>query len=544
MYQGALRPILLRHSHNAEEAGESDHAQRFFDVSLEDVSPAAVWDDVKASTAKARSIALGTTDLRLSPGQIKIFKFASLPREAGDVHTKLVTLSLAEELFELDYTVPLEGKRQAGDWWTRTAGGLRRQRLNREWPGVVKIMPRPPRMQIEFRGIKSRYYANERITISFEVRNEEDEETEASLEVRILGDFDEPPPIVWNSQPASDDDDNDDDESLPGHRIGILAPAEQKEQSITFSAAPEPVDYVVEIKIHYHKVSDADTSVSKTASVAVPTVMPFEATYDFSPRVHEAAWPKYLDVANADAASSATVARGITQKWVLSAVLASLTEEQLYVESIDLQESAANGHMICSITDEYDETTLPMTMTADASQQLQFGVQVQKLAIDDRRSVALDLVLSLKWRRSETDASSTTTTTSATTTLLHLPRLVVHGGEPRVLASVQYSSVMANLVHLDYTIENPSARLLTFSVVMEANEDFAFYGPKAGSLQLTPISRRRLRYNVYPTVRGTWIQPQLKVVDHYFNKSLRAIATEGMRMDKKGILVWVNAEEG
>jgi len=83
---------------------------------------------------------------------------------------------------------------------------------------------------------------------------------------------------------------------------------------------------------------------------------------------------------------------------------------------------------------------------------------------------------------------------------------------------------------------------LTFNLTMEASEHLAFSGPKMKAVQLVPLSRHTVRYNLLAFKQGLWIQPQLTVVDTYFNKSLRVLPTDGMRADKKGILVWVDAE--
>jgi solute carrier family 25 protein 38 len=78
---------------------------------------------------------------------------------------------------------------------------------------------------------------------------------------------------------------------------------------------------------------------------------------------------------------------------------------------------------------------------------------------------------------------------------------------------------------------------------MEPSEDFAFSGPKYKTLQLLPLSRQTVRYNLIPSVWGEWIAPQLIVMDQYFNKRLRVSATEGMRSEKKGgVLVWVPSD--
>jgi len=80
---------------------------------------------------------------------------------------------------------------------------------------------------------------------------------------------------------------------------------------------------------------------------------------------------------------------------------------------------------------------------------------------------------------------------------------------------------------------------------MESSDDFAFSGPKQKSLNLLPLSRRTVSFELMPVVYGKWIQPQFVVRDKYFQKVLRVVpAAEGMKVDKKGVLVWVQAEEG
>jgi hypothetical protein len=78
---------------------------------------------------------------------------------------------------------------------------------------------------------------------------------------------------------------------------------------------------------------------------------------------------------------------------------------------------------------------------------------------------------------------------------------------------------------------------------MEASEEFGFSGAKLRTLQLLPMSRQTVRYNLLSSVEGGWITPNLKVTDRYFNKQLKVQATEGLRGDKKGVSVWVPGEE-
>ena len=131
-----------------------------------------------------------------------------------------------------------------------------------------------------------------------------------------------------------------------------------------------------------------------------------------------------------------------------------------------------------------------------------------------------------------------------TTSTLAIPRLHVPSSEPRVLATAYPSASVASLVHLDYTLENPTMYFLTFELNMEASEEFGFSGPKPRALHLLPMSRQTVRYNILPLVSGAWITPQLRVVDRYFNKTLKVLGTEGMGVDKKGVMIWVDIEEG
>lgn len=542
-YDGPLKSTLLTHE-STDGQGTTEKLEQYVDVDFGARHLGASTHSLSSSAMGPISMVPAKANLTFFSGQTKIFNIACLSREAGDAHVKSVTLSLEENLFDMDYIVPLEGKQQGGEWWTKSERGSKKRRLGRESPGAMKIRPRPPRMQMDFSGIRSQYYTDEKVTIEIEVRNEEDEDTEASLGVRILGDFDQPPLTRWNapSEPVAIDgaeaesqDVQADDQSLPGHQLGRLQPSETTKQSFSFVAASHPVEYVIEVKILYHQVSDPETPVAKTITTRLPAISPFEMTYDFSPRVHQAPWPSYFHTLDDKSTDTGTVASGLTQKWVLSAMMTTFAEIPLYLVSVELQAVTIDGEAVCSISKDYNQGSLPFVLTEEKSQQIGFNIDVQKMTLDDRRTVALDFGLTIDWKRAEHDLI-------VNSSALYLPRLLVHGGEPRVLASVQYSTTVSSLIHLDYTIENPSIRLLTFSIVMESNEEFAFYGPKAGSLQLVPISRHTLRYNLFPTVQGTWIQPQLKVVDRYFSKTLKVSATEGMKMDKKGILVWVNAE--
>jgi hypothetical protein len=170
-------------------------------------------------------------------------------------------------------------------------------------------------------------------------------------------------------------------------------------------------------------------------------------------------------------------------------------------------------------------------------EEAQFEVFTQKISLDDRGTATLDVSLAIKWRREREG-------TAVNTTILGVPRLLVASTEPRVLAAVSYSTKIPSMIHFDVTIENPSNHFLTFGITMEPSEKFAFSGVKQSTLQLVPLSRKTMRFRLLPSVKGEWIGPVHCVIrDRYFQKVLKIAPTEGMRVDKEGILLWVPPED-
>ncbi|KAH0545011.1 hypothetical protein FGG08_000937 [Glutinoglossum americanum] len=551
-YDGGLKTVFLRHRTPSASASTAGKSLKLVEVTLRDAIPSNDSPLTAGSQhSPGKTYLVGYTDLTFHPGQAKIFSFAAMLREAGDARVVSTTFSMAANLFDVDYVLAFNENDSTGVWWTENQGVLRKKRLGRERTGVVKILPKPPKMQIRVLDMKKQIYTNERVVVNVEVVNEEDGETEASLEVRILGDFEMAPTLSWTQQSEApprekelEDSEARLDElsviSLPGHVIGKLVPSAKTVETFSFHTTSVTADYILELRVLYHLLSDLDTPISKTLTINLPVVGPFEANYDFSPRVHPDRWPTYfrigdvLEPENGDG-KGPTTASGIAQKWCLTARMASFAVESLIIERVDLPVLGVNGGVTCSIAHEDLDKARALEISPSEIEEARFLLDIKKFSLEDRRSATLDLALSIHWRRKEEGAELNTST-------LAVPRLLVPSSEPRVLASTRYSSAIPSLIHLDFTIENPTMHLLTFNITMEANDEFAFSGPKLSSLQILPISRHTIHFNLLPSVRGAWIQPQLKVVDRYFNKTLRVSATEGMRTDKTGILVWVDAD--
>lgn len=515
---------MLKHKSNNQD--ESSNVQ-FSKVSLTDgflPSGTSTGD----TNEEGRPIYLGEGSLSLCPGQKRVFEFGSLLREAGNARAATATFRIASDLFDLDYVLRLSGASAPEFWWINPTQNRRVVRTN---AASFNVLPKPPKMQLRFASVKEQYYTNESIGLQVEILNEEEDDSVVDLDLRITGD-NFPMGILKHSSGTDADT-----EATTHLGVGKLASTASTTVDILLSAVEFPAIYELEIKASYRLVSDPDTPISCTISMHLPTISPFEANYDFSPRVHPEPWPSFFNHQESADAGVGTqqdvTARGLAQKWCLTSRYASFATQGLFIEDVDVEVIGQNGGIKC-----YTEKIAPLPeggvkMLPKTIEEAQFSVFTQKNSLDDRGTATLDVSLAIKWRRDATGAA-------VNTTILQVPRLLVSSSEPRVLASISYSTVIPSMIHFDVTIENPSYHFLTFGLSMEPSEDFAFSGIKQSTLQLVPISRRTVRFRLLPSVRGEWLGPVRCIIrDRYFQKVLKIAPTEGMKIEKDGMLIWV-----
>ncbi|KAI5839974.1 Gryzun, putative trafficking through golgi-domain-containing protein [Morchella snyderi] len=535
-------------------------------------------------TPDAPSFLAADTDLTLAPGETKVFELAAVLREAGDAKAVCATFVFASDGFELDFMLMLEAdeeegaggmgggggvhvlpsaaarRRQAtanggsGAWWVEApAGGrkdrdsaegaveLRRKPVRAAEPGRVEVLPRPPKMDVTARSaVVGDVYVNELVRIEFGACNGEDEEAVVAVEVRILGwPAEEPPKITW----LSDDGEQTPAQLLPTtahYPLGALPPGASATRTFTFPSPAVPADCAIEITAHYHLVSDPETPISKPVVAEMPVINPFRTSFDFSPRVHPAPWPDYFSLPD----DGGALPLGITQRWALTVTIAAQGEGTLHLTSWALPVHATAGGIVATVAAHGPDPVLPKTLNSGAPATLTFLLDVQKLSLEDRRAASADVALELSWRRADAAPGWPDVTN---TTALPVPRLPVPGSEPRVLAAVVAGpGPVPGVLHLQYVLENPTNYFLTFSVVMEASEGFAFSGPKQTVVQVLPVARVAMGYRLFVRggEKGVWVRPVLRVVDRYFNKTLRVSpGSEGVGLDKNGVIVWVPTGE-
>jgi hypothetical protein len=534
-FGGSMKSIILTHS-TAAGSSEEDGRVKLIRVPLMD-STSENKGTPGSGSQNGRPTLVGSADLTFRPNQTRVFEFTSLLREAGEVNAVSATFSVASSLFELDFVQEFEKAAHPDVWWGEKSV---KRKLIRDKHSSITILPKPPKLELRFVELQEQHYTNENVKLHLEIVNGEDVDSIVWLDVKLLGDG--APPITLRLTTTTDNDlENTQEEIISsGFSIGKISTAASTFTEIHIPPIDIPAMYDLTMQASYRLVSDMETPVSKSMAVQLAVINPFEANYDFSPRLHPDPWPSFFshdEPEDIETIPQTTTARGLSQRWCLTSRYFSFAAEDLIVEDLDVHVINTNGGIQCSTKKAVVIPEGGVRVVPKSLDEAEFDVYTQKISLDDRGTATLDVSLAIKWRRDEEGSS-------INTTILAVPRLLVSSSEPRVLATVSYSATIPSMIHFDVTIENPSNHFLTFGLTMEPSEKFAFSGVKQSTLQLVPLSRRTIRFRLLPFIRGEWIGPIRCVIkDRYFQKILKIAPTEGMKADKEGILLFVPEED-
>lgn len=555
LFETSLKPITLRHAAGSSGMEKCKDGALLSKVELKEEQSKRLSAIAAQKRGQKSTVLVGEADLTFAPGETKVFEFSIPLRESETARALSATFSMSAEAFDLDYIVSFDHYVSPGVLWTKVPI---RKHIVRPDPHSIIILPKPPKMDIRFPSLSEQYYTDEAVSLELAIYNGEDEEVLAYLDVEVSSPQLSNPAVLFKVQlpapPSLEDGTQKDEETEnPANtQLGRISKSDSIKASLDLKPIKLQSVYDVALVLKYTLASDPDTRITRRQTIRLNVGSPFEANYDFSPRQDDRPWPSYFDKntitppptpPSATADSPASEPQGLTQNWALTARYCSFAREPLQIESASLSQTAPSSTIICSTSLSASSPSLPTQIAPEALGSTSFDVLIQKLSLDDRRSAPLDLSLSLAWRRLDSDPSLPPNTTT-----LPIPRLLVASSEPRVLASYTSTppSTTPPILHLHYTIENPSMHFLTFSAVMESSEKFAFEGPKSAMVQVLPLGRREIEYVVVPNVRGEWMGVNLVVTDRYFQKVLRVQPGEGMRVLEggEGVGVWVPEEEG
>ena len=547
-FEGGLRNFNIQHdSTKRSEASTADGLGHFHRISLQKASSDATSLPSSPNVSQGTQPLVGVADICIFPGTTKALSLDHIPRDSGDVEVASITLCVSEVNFDMEVVITEPEQMHPGTLWVNSPSGLLPKKAQGGDTSIVKILPKPPKMQIEAQGVLSQYFADEDISIEIEITNEEEEATNVSIDARLLAPSGIVPTLTWVSNgtgdfkgPATEDPLASNGIDSSSKAIGNLASMATRRHTLLIQGSSVAAEYILEVKARYHVLSDPETPIIKAYSSKIAVVMPFEANHSFSPMIHSEPWPSYFNTDDLDGtstldASEQEVAKGLTQRWSLTSGIVSLASVTLMIESVELQVVEIHEGAVCSISSASGIAVAASVISSNEIQAHDFIILAQKLNLEDRRSTFLDLRLEIKWHRNGFQGPRTVTH-------LSVPELIIPFGEPRVLASARDGNVPPRAIYLDYVIENPSMYTLPFQLTMDISEEFAFSGPKNVTVQLVPLSRHNTRYIILPHAKGLWITPQFRVYDTHFQKSLKVNATGELRNDKKGVSVWVDTD--
>ncbi|KAL8826474.1 MAG: hypothetical protein Q9170_007390 [Blastenia crenularia] len=535
-FDGGLKDIRIEHQADTEPIELSPDNFRLYAISLSTEYSELDLSNQEISTSDSL---LGMSNLTFHPDQMKVFSFSLIPKDSGTVRVANIISMIETESFDLEYTISGADYVNQDDYWFKATKSIGSRPASNVGVNGIRIHPKPPKMEINIPQLRKDFLTDEIVRLEIEIRNEEDDDAEVALEARFLGQADTVPTWMWITI--------QEDENLPedlagdqkqnatsSYDMGHIERSGSRKVDAMFTAKALATEAVLEIKANYHVLADPDTPISKVLVHEITVDRPFEAICDFQPCVDASAMPSYFDITEDH--DNKDSAQGLRQSWKSTARVVSYATEPLVIKDVVFNIKGVQDGAVCRAKPS-KSLNANVIVGPEDFHECEFDINAQKLDLDDRRSTAIQLQLEVRWRRNQPNEVFATTTIAA-------PDLVIPFGEPRVLAAAGLAQGEdSDFVPLDYTIENPSTHVLSFDISMETKDDFAFSGPKTASLQLVPMSRHTLRYNIVPLVRGKWITPNLRILDTHFNQVLKINGTRSMRTDKTGASFWVDAAE-
>lgn len=540
VFEGALKAIYLVSRLNAQPPVVSSGAE-LFPVVLQDSSTLSGPGNKRSSTGLVAS-ETGYADLTINPGQTRIFQFEVIPREAGELSVASITLILNQTSMRLAATTS-NFEHSITNWWEMKGGTPILRSLGQESNAYncIEVQPKPPKLQIHAPSLRKAYYVNETIPVEFELLNEESEDASVLVEARLISPVAGAAKALWASSELNDKSLHESANGvivLKSQDLGTIKPGHSEKVSLLISETIVAVDHELEIVARYRLANEPETMSVKSLTVDIGVIRPFEANYDFLPRLNREPWPSFFEAPQADLDPS-TTALGLKHQYTVTANLYSFAAEPLVIEAILLTASKIMGGAVCSTSTGivhregdaakmFTGDVISSKVHPDQTEKFDFDLSIQKLVLGDRNTVGIDLALQIGWRREDSK--------EVNTTVLEVPKLIAPMAEPRVMLT--FSPIPKEDLHiyrLDFMLENPSMHFLTFNISMDTSENFAFSGPKSSVLSLVPMSRNTVSYRIMPNTEDAWIGVNLNVVDAYFGQTLKILpGGEGVKVDKKG----------
>ena len=492
-------------------------------------------------------------DLTIRPYQRRIYNFSLTFREAESFSIKSASTCIEANRFTIEHLFQDEEVLQSESIFVRSGDILEKKPLPYVDAGTVRVLPKPPKIRILVHGLRKQYYTDELIRLGVEVVNGEADVVSGEVSIATEALL----PLQWISADAKEIDEDGLSSEPVAQKIENLDSTDAHKEILGLKGPQDPTKSTITIQMMYKLSGDDSTKLSKTLTLDLHFVNPFEVKFSFGPLLYSDPWPSYFD---RQLRSTAEHPGGIPQRWRLSTHIRSLATESITLHELIPVVNNVIGDSSSRVANR--ETSDREPFGPGDVERVSFEIHTQKFSLDDRRPTTVQSTLEITWARDENS--------SAVTTRVPVPSLTLPVSEPRVLCTLSEGATPNKEGNeslwdatLNYHIENPSTHFLTFALTMEATEEFAFSGPKYRTLSLAPLSRHKVEYRLSLQEQlddggalasqaettedgpGRWIWPSLQVIDSYYQKTLRVHpGGEGVKFDEKqNIAVFIKDKE-
>ena len=182
-FTGNIKPLVLEHQ---EDVAQERHGNII--ISSAPLQESAEESDMAPEKSGRASALQGAANLTLLPGCSLIIDLEIPLREAGEAEANSAIFFISLDAFNIEYEASSLESSPADVYHLSVAT---RKRISRARPHALRVLPRPPKMEIKPMALKEEYYTNEPINLQLGLLNAEDEAASGKIEVILSGE--EPP---------------------------------------------------------------------------------------------------------------------------------------------------------------------------------------------------------------------------------------------------------------------------------------------------------------------------------------------------------------
>ncbi|KAL4930053.1 uncharacterized protein BDV17DRAFT_259725, partial [Aspergillus undulatus] len=348
-FEGCLRPIRLQSDQNKD--ADTVTPCIISSPSLRDPSATSDTSVLQSSTSGLTALT-GIADLTIGPSQTKVYDLTCIPREAGESRLASVALLISEDEFDLSCAIT-DLAQQETSWWQKAAKGPARRRVGKGRDVMrCKILPKPPKIRITVPNIEEIYYTDERIVLDLVVDNQEDEAANVVVEARLFGSPESSAEISWldeDSLIASGSNTSDEASHFVKRSVGVIGSSSKRDLPLVIFNTQNSFEYELEVSAVYNLVSDVQTPIIATTRLAISITRPFEANYEFLPRLNPLPWPDFFTV---DDSAGSPGSLGLQQRWCLDTKVVSFARQPFVIEKMSVVMLSVSGGATLQVESE------------------------------------------------------------------------------------------------------------------------------------------------------------------------------------------------